>query len=131
MHWVILSGSTSGHARGGATAAMMRQAMRAGVPGDRLLIDDQSDSTWENARNTARLMRAHGLRRAIVVTSPYHTRRAAWVFRAVFRPQGLQVRLLAVSDSFFRVDEWWTRHRDRNLVAREYAKLLGFLVGIR
>ena len=129
--WVILSGSTKGHARGGATAAMMRQALRAGVPADRLLIDDQSESTLDNARNTARLMRTHGLRRAIVVTSPYHTRRAAWVFRSVFLPQGLQVRVLAVSDSFFRVEQWWTRHRERSLVAREYVKLLGFLVGIR
>ena len=130
-HWLILSGSTGGHARGGATAAMLQHALQAAVPADRILIDDRSGSTLDNARNTSRVMQEHGLRRAILVTSPYHTRRAAWVFRAVFRPQGLEVQVLAVRDSFFRPERWWTRGRDRDLVAREYAKLVAFLIGIR
>lgn len=131
VRWVIISGSRRGFAPGGATAAMVRQALRAGVPRARLLVEDASTSTLDNARHTARLMRAHGLRRAIVVTSPYHTRRAAWTFRSVFRPQGLQVRVLAAGDSFFQVKGWWTRPQERALVVREYAKLLAFLVGIR
>jgi len=129
--WLILSGSTAGHARGGATAAMVRQARAAGVPEERILVDEASSTTGDNARHSAALMADHGLRRAILVTSPYHTRRAAWIFRAEFRPRGLEVRVLAAADSFFQVERWWTRRRDRNLVLREYVKLLGVLVGQR
>lgn len=129
-HWLILSGSSLGAARGGATAAMLRVALHAGIPEDQILVDEQSFSTRDNARNSALLMLRHGLRRATLVTSPYHTRRAAWVFRAEFIPRGLEIRVYAVNHSFFEVRRWWVRERDRGLVVREYEKLLAFLLGI-
>ncbi len=129
-HWLILSGSKRGAAVGGATAAMLRAALYAGVPEGRILIDEQSLSTLDNARNSAGLMRTHGLRRAILVTSPYHTRRAAWVFRSEFISRGLEIHVYAVDQSFFEVRQWWMRERDRDLVVREYEKLLAFLLGI-
>lgn len=129
-HWLILSGSRGGAARGGATAAMLRMALGAGIPRDQILVDDQASSTYDNARNSAQLMRVHGLRRAILVTSPYHTRRAAWIFRPEFSRQGLKVRVYAAEESFFEVRQWWMRDQDRGLVVREYEKMLAFLLGI-
>ncbi|MGH2404330.1 MAG: YdcF family protein, partial [bacterium] len=82
--WLILSGSSTGHAQGGATAEMLRHALQVGVPRERIIVEDQSESTFDNARNTLRIMQAQGMRRAIVVTSPYHTRRAARIFRAAY-----------------------------------------------
>ena len=127
--WFIASGSHEGAAPGGATAAMVRVALGEGVPAGRILIDDQARGTGDNARGSAALMRSRGLRDAILVTSPYHTRRAALVFRSVFIAQGLHVRVFAVEDSFFDVHGWWTRPFHRQLVMREYGKLLGFLAG--
>jgi uncharacterized SAM-binding protein YcdF (DUF218 family) len=129
--WLILSGSTAGAAPGGAVAAMLRVAMRSGVPAERILIETGSASTLDNARNSARLMQARGLRTAILVSSPYHTRRAAWIFLSEFQPRGLNVRAYAAHNSFFDAREWWTRARDRGLVLGEYRKLLGFMVGAR
>lgn len=131
--WLMLSGSgrRPGAPPGNATAAMVRDALEAGIPRDRMLIDDQSWSTIDNARNSARLMQARHLTRAIVVTSPYHTRRAAWAFRSVFLPRGLDVRVVAAQNSFFDVRQWWTREDSRWFVIREYAKLLGFVMGLR
>ncbi len=129
-HWLILSGSRRGAARGGATAAMLRMALRAGIPRDQILVDEQSLSTFDNARHSAELMRGHGLRRAILVTSPYHTRRAAWIFRTEFSRHRLQVRVYAAEESFFEVRQWWMQERERGLVVREYGKLLAFLLGI-
>jgi uncharacterized SAM-binding protein YcdF (DUF218 family) len=129
--WLILSGSRAGAAPGGATEAMRRVALRAGVPEHKILLDDRSASTRDNARRSARLMHARGLRSAIVVTSPYHARRAAWIFGSEFRARGLSVRIRPADNSFFNVREWWLRDRDRGLVISEYQKLLAHLVGLR
>lgn len=128
--WLVLSGSTGGHARGGATEAMVRAAVRAGIPRERILIDDTSESTQDNARNTLRIMQERGWRRAILITSAYHTRRAARIFRAAFRPQGVEIKVFAARNSFFNADKWWARRRDRNIVLREYGKLFADLIGI-
>jgi uncharacterized SAM-binding protein YcdF (DUF218 family) len=129
--WVLISGGRGGAARGGAVAEMVRVAVRAGVPADRVLVDDGSASTPDNARRSARLMEARGWRRAILVTSPYHSRRAAIVFRAEFAPRGLAVQVYAAEASFFDVQRWWTRAQDRALVRSEYLKLVAWLLGVR
>ncbi|MDR7542819.1 MAG: YdcF family protein [Armatimonadota bacterium] len=129
--WMIVSGSRAGAARGGAAAEMARVAVQAGAPQDRVVLDDQSTSTQDNARHSARLMERHGWKRAILVTSPYHTRRAAVIFRAEFRPRGLALQVYAADGSFFDVRGWWTRDQDRALVRGEYMKMAAWLLGIR
>src|SRR4030088_2578698 len=59
---------------------MKREAIARGVPEAALLVEPDSNTTEENARLVASLMRARGLRSAILVTSPYHQRRAANLF---------------------------------------------------
>lgn len=127
---LIISGSTAG-APPGATAAMLRDALQAGIPRELIEVDDQAWSTVENARNVARIMRGRGWRRAILVTSPHHTRRAAWAFRGEFRKWGLDVQVRPAERSFFNVHAWWTRRKERRIVIREYQKLLGYVLGIR
>jgi uncharacterized SAM-binding protein YcdF (DUF218 family) len=129
--WLIVSGSTGGAAPGGATAEMVRVAIHEGISRERILIDDQSVGTSDNARHSAALMQANSLHQAILVTSPYHTRRASWIFRLEFLPRRLEVRTIAAQNSFFDVRQWWTRPGDRDLVIREYMKLAGFVLGIR
>lgn len=124
--WLIVSGSP-----GKSTLDMMGVALDMGVPRERILVDDTSDSTLKNAEHSARLMQERGLRRAIVVTSLYHARRAAWVFRSVFLPRRLRVRTFATENEYFEMRRWWTRPDDRIFVTREYAKLAAFLVGLR
>ncbi len=128
--WLVISGGPYGEGLNSATA-MRQQATAEGIGAERMLVDDRAESTYENAVGSARLMKSRGLHAAILLTSPYHTRRAATVFSGVFRPEGLQVRVLAVDDGHFTVDRWWTREFDRRLVIREYEKLLAFLGGFR
>jgi len=124
--WLIVSGSP-----GKSTLDMMGVALEMGVPRERILVDETADSTLHNAEHSARLMQERGLRRAIVVTSLYHARRAAWVFRSVFAPRRLRVRTFATENVYFEMRQWWTRADDRRFVLREYAKLGAFLVGLR
>ena len=60
---------------------MARMASQLGVPEAALWIEDRARSTQENALRSAELLRAAGLRSALVVTTPYHLRRAMALFR--------------------------------------------------
>lgn len=123
--WLILSGGPPSIIR------MKRLAHEFGVPEEQILVDASATTTLENAHGSAQVMITHRLRSAILVTSPYHMRRAIILFRDVFAPQGLEVRAYPVQDSIFRSDGWWRRRRDREFVIGEYVKLLGVLGGIR
>jgi len=58
-------------------------AARRGVATRDIVLEDTSTSTTENARNTARICAAHGWRRVIIVSDPYHLWRARRDFEAV------------------------------------------------
>jgi len=77
---IVLSGE--GDAR--RMAAMLQ---RQGVPSSAMRLEAASRTTYENARNTAALLRGDGAHRILLVTSPEHMRRAA----ASFEKQGLRV----------------------------------------
>lgn len=56
-------------------------AVASGVAEEAMLLDARSTSTFENARESARLMRAHGLATALLVSEGYHLPRARLLFR--------------------------------------------------
>jgi uncharacterized SAM-binding protein YcdF (DUF218 family) len=45
--------------------------------------EDQSRTTWENARNIAKLLQANGVTSVVLVTHAWHMRRALWSFERV------------------------------------------------
>ena len=51
-------------------------AIREGIAESAILIETVSTRTWENFTEAAALMRANGLKRAIIVSDPYHLHRA-------------------------------------------------------
>ncbi|MCL4813310.1 MAG: YdcF family protein [Vicinamibacteraceae bacterium] len=85
--------------------------------------------TWSEAEAARAAVRTTGGQRLLVVTSEYHTRRAWWTFRRVFR--GLPVELGvagARAHSAMRADAWWwTRPEDLAYVPYEWAALWKFL----
>ncbi len=128
--WLIVSGGPYGRGLNSAFA-MRDQALGDGMAPEHILVDETAESTLDNAVGSMKLMKSRGLHTAILLTSPYHTRRAIVIFSRVFHREGLLVRVLAVDDGHFNVDRWWTREFDRRLVTREYVKLLAFLGGVR
>jgi len=60
---------------------MRQAAIDHGVPETALLIDAVSRNTFENARETARLLNARGLRSVLLVSDRAHLVRAAVLFR--------------------------------------------------
>jgi uncharacterized SAM-binding protein YcdF (DUF218 family) len=73
----------SGGGRGAEpeAAIMRRLALAAAVPDRALLVEPNSRNTWENARESAWLLRQRGLRRVVLVSDRPHLPRAALLFR--------------------------------------------------
>jgi uncharacterized SAM-binding protein YcdF (DUF218 family) len=76
---LLLSGGGSGPLP--ESEHMRRAALARGVPEAALLIDAVSRNTVENARETAQLLSARGLRSVLLVSDKAHLRRAAVLFR--------------------------------------------------
>ncbi|MFO1128438.1 MAG: YdcF family protein [Rhodospirillales bacterium] len=77
---LVLSGGSIGPPP--PEAHLMRQiALDLGVDEDRIVVEDTSRNTFENAVYTGAFIRRRGWRRVVVVTDAYHLRRALYIFR--------------------------------------------------
>ncbi len=103
---------------------LRRQALANGVPESALLYERGSTSTAEQARALRPLLEARGARRAIVITSSYHTRRTRILFRRSFAGSPVEIRVYPVQQDVFRPEGWWTRDQDTETVVLEYIKLV-------
>jgi uncharacterized SAM-binding protein YcdF (DUF218 family) len=102
---------------------LRRQALALGIPPDALLSEPDSTSTAEQARFLRPLLEPRGIRRAIIVTSSYHTRRTRRLFRKAFAGSGIDLRVYPVQNDVFNPDGWWTREQDTETLVIEYIKL--------
>ncbi|MCJ7738537.1 MAG: YdcF family protein [Anaerolineae bacterium] len=95
-------------------AEMMRRYARIwGVPDEAVILEERSSSTIENAQFCQEICSSHGYHSILLVTSPYHSRRARRTFREVF---GSSTRVLVqpALQGFFKV--FWWRYPDHVLV---------------
>jgi uncharacterized SAM-binding protein YcdF (DUF218 family) len=102
---------------------MKREAMAQGVPDSAILVEPSSNTTQENARLVASLMRANGVSTAILVTSPYHQRRASNLFAQEFGPAKLTFTNYPARDPQWDPNTWWLHEPSRTLTVVELAKL--------
>jgi uncharacterized SAM-binding protein YcdF (DUF218 family) len=102
---------------------MKRDAIADGVPAAAILVEPSSNTTQENARLVAELMKAHGFTSAILVTSPYHQRRAAYLFAREFPAAQLTFTNYPARDPEWDPNTWWLREPSRTLTVVELAKL--------
>jgi uncharacterized SAM-binding protein YcdF (DUF218 family) len=109
---------------GSSNAEVMRTlAVSDGVPASAILVDPHGDDTYGNAVHTRTLMLEHGLKSAILVTSPYHLQRAVMTFRGVYNGTDITVIGRAAPDGEWRKTNWWLRPETRALTVRELEKL--------
>ncbi len=82
---LVMAGGAVAHARPEALA-MRDLALALGLAPARVMVEDRSRNTIENALYTLPLAHAHGWRRLAVVTDLYHLPRALYVFRRLGQP---------------------------------------------
>ena len=108
---------------------MERQALSLGVTKDDILLEKESLSTYENAKYTLEIMRAEKFKSAILVTSPYHSKRASIIFQRFFK--GIDLTTCPVPYDSSKTSKWWKdRYRARDIVS-EYLKLVWYYLFTR
>ena len=99
--------------------------MEDGVPAKAIEMEGQSRTTRENAQLTVKLLRERKLKRVILVTSWYHSRRALACFRH-FAPE-IEFYSCPSYVAYARAD--WSGRRFARRVYLEYPKLFGYWIG--
>ena len=91
-----------------------------------------SFSTRQEAVAILAELRRRGVHRFLLVTSNFHTARAARIFRSVERNMGggPEFRAIPAPDSFFRAGSWWQNRESRKIFFVEWCKTLANAVGI-
>jgi uncharacterized SAM-binding protein YcdF (DUF218 family) len=108
---------------GDSAASLRARALREGVPSDRIRLEDRSTDTRESLVNVALILEEEGVKTLILVTSPYHQRRAFLAARRAL--PGLRIINRPVrTRPWPPVRPWWRDAGTRRLVFQEYAKLV-------
>ncbi len=97
-------------------------AVRGGVPADAISLLNTS-STWEDGLQIAALVKQKGLRRIVVVTSWYHSRRALTVIRKQLAGQAVLVYYSPPKTLACCPDKWWLRDEPLVMVINEWIKI--------
>lgn len=66
--------------------ALVMKSMAKMIPKENIIVEIHSRSTKENAVLSKRILLRKGIRDIVVVTSPYHAKRALLTFQGVFGP---------------------------------------------
>jgi len=101
---------------------MQALAVSRGVPASAIVLEDRAASTADNVRYSAAIMGREGWRSALVVSSPYHMRRASLVFRRI-APDVDAVYTPVPWTSFFSEGRWGASWAQIRAILHEYAAI--------
>lgn len=105
----------------------LAELQRAGVPRERIeILSPAVSGTYQECGVLREHTVSEELRSLLVVTSAYHSRRALWTLRRVFRTSGVEVGLAAAVPGQESPSplSWWLSARGWKAVATEYPKLV-------
>ena len=101
-----------------------------GVPESAIhILPDQVVNTEQEVDEIARQMRTTGKKRAIVVSSPQHTRRVRALWERL-AGQNLQAEVRAAFEDPYDANHWWRNTRDTFAVIREMLGLVNVWTGL-
>lgn len=103
--------------------AMREQAIEAGIESNVILLDSDSQNTYQNATNTKKLLEEINAKNIILVTSPYHQRRTSETFAYVLG-KDYKIQNISSFDDRWSKAQWWNTEFGRNISISELQKLL-------
>ncbi len=119
---IIFSGAALDPASPSNALAMAHTAAAAGVPESAIELDEAATNTRGNATGVAEILQRHHYRSIILVTSPYHQRRANIAFRRVLGSDFVIINHSSF-DAQWRRSHWWATARSRALTLAELQKV--------
>jgi uncharacterized SAM-binding protein YcdF (DUF218 family) len=124
---LIFSGAAQDKSGPSNAEAMQRQATDAGVPESAIVIDEDSESTQQNAKNTNTILDDKEYKNIILVTSGYHQRRASLEFNK--QAESVTIRNHPVTQDGDWGWFWWLTPRGWWLTGGELVKIVAFYLG--
>jgi uncharacterized SAM-binding protein YcdF (DUF218 family) len=98
--------------------------VRRGVNPDTITVrPGEVNSTSDEAHALAAFLADKPNASVAVVTNPFHTRRASWIFRKALGPRAAQVRFVAAPLDGFDETNWWRHEAGVTCYLTEYVKL--------
>jgi uncharacterized SAM-binding protein YcdF (DUF218 family) len=120
---LIFSGAAQDKNSISNAAVMRQQAIRAGIPAGAITIDEQAIDTAGNATGVQAIAQEQGYDRLILVTSPYHQRRASIEFQQALGPNVQLVNHPTSTDRYWQPKTWWLNPFSWSLALSELIKL--------
>ncbi len=100
-----------------------------GYPVDSFIgFPDNATSTRAEAQEIVAELRRLGAHSFLLVTSDYHTRRAASYFRPL--ASGMDLRVVAAPDEFYHWDSWWRNRDAQKIFFLEWSKTISSYFGM-
>ena len=127
--YIIFSGAAADKGGPSNASAMRAHALKNGVPQGRTIIEEQSETTKQNAEQVYQKLVALDMRDLILVTSGYHMRRAGLEFSRAL-PDDFELRRHPVSSDKQWSDTWWLTPWGWWLAIGEIAKIGLFYAGV-
>jgi len=128
---LIFSGAAKDTSGPSNAAAMRTQALAAGVPSEDIAVEEQAQTTRQNAERTKQLLvetSGPEAKRVILVTSAYHQRRAGLEFRQLVGESITIINHPAPRDPDWPT-LWWLTPRGWWLAGGEMVKIIAFYAG--
>ena len=125
---LIFSGAAVDKTGPSNAAAMKARAVGDGVPPAAIYLDEQSETTKQNAENSVSLFNQLNVRSIILVTSGYHQKRAS----IEFKKRAAEVTIYnnpVTSDKDWSM-WWWTNPRGWTLAVSEFFKIIFLNIGV-
>ncbi len=121
---LILTGGEPGP--GDSATSLREVALRSGVPAERIRMERVSHSTYGSMVAIRPILEQERIRSVVVVTSPYHQRRAFWTARRTLR--GVEVLSRPADPAGWKPEGWWKTRSGRRIVFGEYARLAYYVL---
>lgn len=126
---LIFSGAAQDKSGPSNAAVMRADAIEAGVPASVISIEEQGETTKQNADKTQQLLEEKSIKAVILVTSAYHQRRAGLEFSERSAGKVTIINHPVASDKQWS-SWWWLTPEGWYLAVSEFVKILMFYVGV-
>ncbi|RAP34068.1 YdcF family protein [Candidatus Marinamargulisbacteria bacterium SCGC AG-410-N11] len=110
-----------------AADLMSEYALELNVKKEDIVLERQSQSTYENATFTLKKLQQLNIRSIIVVTSNFHTKRSFKIFQKVLKGSDIKIQITGSEDNI-DYDQWWKDYESSQKILTECFKSIVYKI---
>lgn len=98
------------------------------VPKRKIITILNSRSTHDDATLSKTVCDKHNFKSLIVISEPYHTKRAFYTFKKVYKNSGVKIMIYPAQHSWYKKNIWWQSEEGLMATNGEYVKFIYYLL---